>query len=150
MKPKIPQSLKTDHENLHSELAAVISSGGKVAQKAQVVADTLHPHFLKEEESVLPPLGILLSLAEGEWTVASDEILSMADKLEKEFSVMLYEHEQIVGALDDLDAAAKEEHNALAQKFVKDLKLHAQIEEQVLYPAVIVTGKYLRKLKAEH
>jgi hypothetical protein len=50
MRPKIPQSLKLEHEELHSALVEATKAGGKTAEAAKAVANVLHPHFVKEEE----------------------------------------------------------------------------------------------------
>lgn len=147
MKPEVPESLKLEHRSLRDELDKIIKSDGKVSQKAQILAELLNPHFIKEEESVLPHLGLLLILVEGKWDVISEEIFLKADKLKTEFFELLEEHKKIAAAYKDLEAVAKEENNSCAEKFAGDIALHAQIEEQVLYPAVILIDKYLRELK---
>lgn len=42
MEIKIPQSLKTEHEELHDELRKAIKYGGKVGDAAKAVANVLH------------------------------------------------------------------------------------------------------------
>lgn len=147
MKAEIPQSIQVEHENLKADFKNVIASGGKVAQKAEILADVLYPHFTKEEETMLPQLGLLLILAGGKWDIESEDILLTADRLQAEFQELKKEHEKILKALEGLKSAAKEENNFYAEKFVYDLSLHAQIEEQVLYPAVVVIGRYLDHIK---
>jgi hemerythrin-like domain-containing protein len=61
---------------------------------------------------------------------------------------MLDEHKAIVGALDALARAAKEENKIQTVAFTEKLKAHAQTEEQVMYPAAILVGEYL-KLKGK-
>jgi hypothetical protein len=58
----------------------------------------------------------------------------------------LYPAEQarIVEALGRLGDAAEREGNRQVAQFAEKLKLHAQTEEEVLYPAAIVVGDYLR------
>jgi hypothetical protein len=63
MEFKIPESLELEHEELHRQLVKTIEEGGKVGEAAKAVADVLHPHFEKEEEYALPPLGLLPSLS---------------------------------------------------------------------------------------
>ena len=53
---------------------------------------------------------------------------------------MLEEHKQIVGALENLTHAAKQENKSEYIHFAEKLKLHAQTEEEVLYPAAILVG----------
>jgi hypothetical protein len=62
MELKIPESLELEHEDLHEQLYKGIKESGKVGEAAGAVADILHPHFEKEEEYALPPLGLLSSL----------------------------------------------------------------------------------------
>jgi Hemerythrin HHE cation binding domain len=141
---EIPDPLKAEHGELHVELIAAIDSGGAVGAAAKAVAELLHPHFVKEEAYALPPLGLLALLAKGEVRPEMAEVLAMTDKLRSELPNMLAEHARIVEALGRLaDAAAREGNRQVAQ-FAEKLKLHAQTEEQVLYPAAIVLGDYLR------
>jgi hypothetical protein len=42
----------------------------------------MHPHFVKEEEYALPPLGLLSALSKGELEAGMAEVLKMTDKLE--------------------------------------------------------------------
>lgn len=56
---------------------------------------------------------------------------------------MLDEHKAIVAALAKLqDVSAKAERPDIAA-FAGKLVLHAQIEEEVLYPAAILLGQWL-------
>ena len=57
---QIPSSLKAEHEELHSELVRATKAGGSTGEAAkEEVVKLMHPHFLKEEEYALPPLGLL-------------------------------------------------------------------------------------------
>jgi hypothetical protein len=148
MEFKIPQSLKTEHEELHAELAIATRESGKVGDAAKVVASLLHPHFVKEEEYAMPPLGLLPLLAEGKVTPEMAAVLAMTDRLKAEHQQMLREHKTIVAALEKLVAAAKAENKMEYAHFAEKLMLHAQNEEEVLYPAAILVGEYLKlKLK---
>jgi hypothetical protein len=141
---EIPDPLKAEHEELHAELVAAIESGGAVGDAAKAVADLLHPHFVKEEAFALPPLGLLGLLARGEVRPEMAEVLAMTDKLRSELSNMVAEHARIVEALGRLADAGVREGNQQVAQFAEKLKLHAQTEEQVLYPAAIVLGDYVR------
>jgi hypothetical protein len=66
MELTIPESLEAEHEELHQHLYKGIKMGGQVGEAAKAVADILHPHFEKEEEYALPPLGLLSSLVSEE------------------------------------------------------------------------------------
>lgn len=147
-KPQIPQPLKVEHEELHAELIKATKAGGKTGEAAKEVARILHPHFEKEEEFALPPLGLLSSLTEGKVTSEMEDILAMTDTLKAEFHQMLQEHKTIVAALKNLIDAAKEEKKTEYAQFAEKLILHAKTEEEVLYPTTLLIGEYLKlKLK---
>ena len=110
MKFKIPESLKHEHEELHAELKNAIKAGGKVGEAAKAVADVLHPHFMKEEEYAMPPLGLLSALAEGRVTPEMRDVLPMTEKLRADLPQMLEEHKAIIASLNNLTEAAKKEN----------------------------------------
>ena len=149
MTPRIPESLKWEHEELHAELARATKAGGKTGEAAKAVAGVLHNHFLKEEEFALPPIGLLAALARGEIEDEMRDVLVMIERLKAELPEMLREHQAVVTALAELTAAAKKEKLAEHARFAKKLMVHAQTEEEVLYPAAILIGEYLKlRLKA--
>jgi hypothetical protein len=148
MRPKIPEPLKLEHEELHAELVAATRAGGKTAEAAKTVAKLLHPHFVKEEEFALPPIGLLATLARGKANRTMGSVLDMTDRLRAELPEMVREHKAVVTALRKLIAAAKREKKPVHARFAEKLMLHAQTEEDVLYPAAILVGEYL-KLKLE-
>jgi hypothetical protein len=144
MEFNIPQSLKSEHEELHGELAGATKVGGKIGDSAKKVAKILHPHFMKEEEYAMPPLGLLSLLAQGKTTPEMAGAITMTDRLKDELPEMLKEHKAIVAALKDLIEAAKKENKMEYAHFADKLMLHAQNEEEVLYPAAILVGEYLK------
>jgi hypothetical protein len=114
------------------------------------VARLLHPHFVREEEFALPPLTLLEKLAREGATREMAEVLPMTRRLKAELPQMLAEHKQIVGALDKLRDAARTAGRPEVERFAGALVLHAQTEEQVLYPAAILAGELVaRSLEAE-
>lgn len=143
MKIEIPKSLTKEHEELHETLVRATKEPGPTGEAAREVARLLHPHFVKEEEFALPPLGLLTKLAHGGVSGDMAEVLPMTRRLKQEFATMLAEHEQIVGALEKLRAAAKQAGQADYDRFADVLTLHAQNEEQVLYPAALLVGEFV-------
>jgi hypothetical protein len=144
MEFKIPHSLKVEHEELHGELVKATGEGGKVGEAAKAVAKALHPHFVKEDEYALPPLGLLSLLAEGKVEPEMTKVLAMTDRLKAELPHMIQEHQAIVAALQTLAHAAKEEKKMEYVRFAEKLMLHAQTEEEVLYPAAVLIGEHLK------
>lgn len=144
MNPKIPQPLKLEHEELHAELVRATKAGGKTAEAAKAVAKVLHNHFVKEEEFALPPIGLLSLLARDKVDQKMGSILGMTDRLKAELPEMLREHKAVVAALKKLMTAAKREKKPTHARFAEKLMLHAKTEEEVLYPAAILIGEYLK------
>ena len=148
MEFKIPNSLKLEHDELHAELVKATKQGGKIGEAAKAIARILHPHFIKEEEYALPPLGLLPLLMKGEVSSDFAKVLEMTDRLKIELPNMLEEHKLIVAALKNLIEVAEKENKMEYAKFAEKLILHAQTEEEVLYSTAILIGEYVKlKLK---
>ena len=145
MEFKIPDSLRVEHEELHTELVRATKVEGPVGEAARNVATLLHPHFVKEEEYALPPLGLLGPLATGAVTPEMRQVLAMTDRLKADLPEMLAEHKAVVGALRKLIAAAQRAARADVVHFAEKLMLHARTEEEVLYPTAILIGEYVRR-----
>ena len=142
--PGIPVALKVEHEKLHAALSAATRLPGKTGEAAKQVAVVLHEHFLSEEELAMPPLGLLGPIAKGDVTPEMRSVIALTDRLKAEMPRMLSEHKAIVQALDALGQAAEAERHPDVTRFVEELTTHAQTEEQVLYPAAILVGEYLK------
>lgn len=140
-----PSAIVQEHEHLHHQLADALASGGETAVRARAVADVLEPHFKTEEAYAMPPLGLLGAIANDQ--PLSDEqrqgAIKMARELRAHYEQMIQEHQQIQAALDALASAARQEHKPEALAFAETLMLHAQNEEQVLYPTTLLIGRYL-------
>lgn len=140
----IPRSLKLEHDELHQQLRDATKEPGAVGEAARAVAQLMHPHFVKEEEYALPPLGLLPLLAKGEVTQEMADVLVMTDRLAAALPAMLAEHKSIVAALGNLADAARRENKSEYVAFAEKLILHAQTEEQVAYPTAILIGEYIK------
>jgi hypothetical protein len=132
MELKIPDAVALEHEELHQQLV-------------KAVADVLHPHFEKEEEYALPPLGLLSSLLnQDKISPEMKGVLTMTERLRADLPHMIAEHNDIVLALNNLIDMAKKENKTEFVQFAEKLKLHAKTEEQILYPTAILVGEYLK------
>lgn len=139
-----PAALTAEHEELHRALAALLKLPGKTGEAARQVEKSLHPHFLHEEEFALPQLGLLHALASGQATSEMRNAITLSDRLQANLPKMLAEHKAIVSDLEALARAAKGENHPQGVEFAHELTQHAEMEEQVLYPAAVLVGKYLR------
>jgi hypothetical protein len=145
MSVAIPASLKAEHDELHHELAAATKAPGSVGEAARAVAKLLHPHFVDEEAFALPPLGLLAELAQGERIADGASVTAMTDRLKAELPRMLAEHRTITAALHDLEGAARAAGDEARVRLAGKIIAHAQAEEEVMYPAAILVGEYLKR-----
>jgi hypothetical protein len=143
MSHSVPASLKAEHDHLHVELASATREPGALGEAARELADLLYPHFQKEEQYAMAPLGLLSRLAWGTVTTEMSWVLPLARRLKAELPLMLLEHKDIVAAVRRFRARADEAGRADYQRFADALLLHAHLEEEVLYPAAELVGEYL-------
>ena len=92
----------------------------------------------------MPPLGLLSKLSEGQITIEMKDTIAMAERLRAELKQMLSEHREIVARLKTLMETSLKENKLDYVQFAEKLTLHAQTEEEVLYPAAILVGEYLK------
>jgi hypothetical protein len=99
-------------------------------------------HMLREEKFALRPLGLLKALGRGETPSDLAEAATLVKGLKREMPQMMDEHRQIAELLrllaKNAEAEGKPEYVQLAQ----DLLLHAEFEENILYPAALLIGRY--------
>lgn len=75
MKFTIPKTLQSEHKALHDRLRQATEIGGEVGEAAKTLAHLMHPHFVKEDEFALPPLGLLVALARGELAQTEEAVM---------------------------------------------------------------------------
>lgn len=140
----IPSSIKAEHEQIHEALLAATRLADPVGQAARDLAAVLHPHFVREEQIALPPLGALRALASRGPVNGAATIAAMSDSLRSELPRMLVEHIAIKDAVFQLRAVALKAGAQGVIELADELASHALTEEEVLYPAAIVVGDLLR------
>jgi hypothetical protein len=143
----IPASLRDEHGALHGDLAAATRLPGPIGEAARTVATLLHPHFVDEETFALPMLGLLGPLACGERIREVAPTLAMAARLKAELPRMLAEHRAITAALRELQRAARAAADDERLRLADGIIAHARTEEEVMYPAAILVGEYLKALR---
>jgi Hemerythrin HHE cation binding domain len=147
---KIPDSLRLEHEQLHGKLAEATQLPGRTGEAARVLAKIMHPHLLREDEYATPPLGLLRQLAKGQMTPEMAEVLPLVARLKEEFPLMVEEHRAITAGLIQLGNAASQEGLRQWAEFADELRHHAQMEEEVFYPAAILVGEYVKASLISH
>ena len=147
-KIQIPEAMRLEHAEIHEGLVSATKMPGEVGQAARKLAAVLDPHFVREEQIALPPLGLLAPLSRGEFTPEMREVLPMTDALRAELPRMLSEHKAIRAATMRLGEAAKAAGNAEVERLAETLKVHAQSEEELFYPAALLVGDVVRARSA--
>lgn len=143
MRMSLPGSLRKEHEELHDALARALEEEGPIGDAARTVAEKLFPHFEKEE-SALAPLGAL-TLSGEERIARPEEIVERAQQFSEDLPIMLEEHVQIAIALEVLAREAERAGRMEYVRFSEKLLHHAQMEEEIFYPAALLIGAYVRE-----
>ena len=140
----IPKTLTDTHRDVKRGLARAVEAGGRTGQAAKEAAKLLRPHMEREERLVLPLLALLEPLARRTLQPDAREVLPLLEALKDELPEMLREHGFILPALETLAAAGRSERHGEVIKLCHDLEIHARAEEEILYPAAVLAGEYVR------
>lgn len=146
---KAPKSLRQEHEEMLQFVNRLAREGGATVDAARRLARLLETHFHKEETFAAPPLGLLARLARGSVEPGMADALPHCDWLRGNIATMLAEHRMIAGALEEVLQSAVPAQQSELVTFAETLLNHARLEEEVLYPAAIVAGEYLKVLLGE-
>lgn len=141
-----PKSIAAEYRELHETLAKASGEGGGLGHAAQQLEKALAPHFRREEEIATPPLGLLPALATGEPAAEMRSVLPMTTALEAELPQMLREHGAIRAAAATFREAAVAAKRDDYIRFADTLADYAREEEEILYPAAILVGRYIAKM----
>jgi Hemerythrin HHE cation binding domain len=144
MPKQTPESLEFEHRELRDALQRAAAAPGKTGEAAREVFKVLSPHILLEQEFAMPPLTQIARIARGDITPDMARFIDKTDAFKAELPRMLDEHKLIVAALRTLMQAAAAEKQPGAAQFAQKMIQHAQMEEEILYPAAILVGEYLR------
>jgi hypothetical protein len=140
----IPDSVRAEHEQIHAALIDATKVPGPVGDAARELSRVLHPHFVREEQIALPPLGLLAPLAAGDFSPEMQSVLSLTDTLRNELPRMLQEHVEIAAAARRLQQVSAEAGHRPGEALARELLAHAQSEEEIFYPAAILAGDVVR------
>ncbi len=146
---QVPDSLRSAHDAIHAALMRAAGEPGALGESARTVARIMSGHMLREEKFALRPLGLLKALARGETPAELNQVIKLSQALRFELPQMLDEHRQVAEALrllaSNAETAGKPEYVELAE----EIMVHSQLEEDVLYPAATLVGKYATLLRGD-
>lgn len=149
IKPEVPLVILNDHYYFLDKLEQVTSYQDSTGYAARKLYEVMEYHFKEEEDYVLPPLGILPLLARGNFPEERKEIILLTEKFRKNSTIMLAEHQMITHFLGEMMRAAERENHQELIGFDEALKKHAALEEELLFPMVLVIGDYLKQKQGE-
>ena len=143
-KPEVPSSIKKTHEYLLAQIQKMTSykdSSGRVAKKLE---ELMQHHFQEEEDLILPPLGLLPLLANGQIPEQSEDVILLSENVKSMLNHMSVEHQLINAYIKELIEASNKENLPEIIKFENEVIKHAISEEEVFFPASILIGEYLK------
>ena len=89
---EIPQSIRLEHENTIEQLTKLSKKHGPVGVEASKALGLFKAHLQREQEFILPPLSLLLQLADGKATPDMKWAIAMADRVKSERELDYQEH----------------------------------------------------------
>lgn len=140
-----PASIAAEHRELHETLGRASKEDGELGAATRRLENALAPHFRREEEIATPPLGLLPALASGEATAQMRAVVPMTQALERELPQMMQEHQVIRAAAGEFRKAAQAAGRTEYVRFADQLAAHARQEEEILYPAAVLVGRYVAR-----
>lgn len=143
-KPAVPSSLKKTHSELLNQLHEFTLIKDSSTSFALKLEELMLHHFQEEENYILPPLGLLPSLAKGQLPEHSKEIITLSEKAKSQMDHMSAEHQLIIAYIEELKQASTKENQPAITEFEKEVSKHALSEEEVYFPAAIMVGIYLK------
>jgi hypothetical protein len=139
---QVPASLKNAHDALHVGLKRAMREPGHIGETGRKIMQLMDGHMLREEKFALRPLGLLMELGRGGTPSELAEAGRLAQGLKHEMAQMVNEHRQIAELLRQLAMEAAAELKPEDVELAEDMILHAQMEEDVFYPAALLIGEY--------
>jgi hypothetical protein len=140
----IPISLLEEHAELHTAFETAGRLPGETGAAARRVIALRAAHVAKEQRVAYPLLRLLPLMEKGTVEPWMAELLPLADQLRAELPSLKQEHVAITRALEKLRTEAWAEGHPEYAFLAQRLKHHIRIEEEILYPAALVTAECVR------
>jgi len=141
----VPKTLRRDHDEIRSALRRAIMQSGPVGEAAKRLKRLCIPHFDKEEKTVYRAFALLHDAALGGVRSDMAAALPLAFHCGVWHGTFLDHHHSIACAVEALELALHEEHDSEFYELAATVKSHEKIEDEVMYPAVIWLGNYIRE-----
>jgi hypothetical protein len=134
-----------EHTSTIDHLKSLAHERGAVGEAAKRVLVVMVPHDQREEEFVLPLLGLMDTVVAGRIGPEMAWAVPMSERVVAERDKLYDEHAAIINALNDLTAAARARHNASLVAFSEQVANDEVNDGAFIYPAAILVGKLVRE-----
>jgi len=141
----VPDALMRSHDEMRAELVQATMEGGRIAKAAKRVAQLCLPHFEHEEKHVFPVLALLPYLERGILLAEMVDVMPLISNFTAKHDAITDHHQLILAATEELLQAAHKDKTREFTEFAYNLRVHEKIEDEVIYPTVILIGKYLQE-----
>lgn len=141
----IPQSIRLQHDQIVSRLSSYSKHENPVGATASKALAALNAHYTKEEAFVLPPLGLLPRIANGDLSKDMEPAIAMASRTRAAMPELQNEHIQITSLMNDLIEAGTKTHDDELVRLATRVAAQSLNHIEVLMPTTIVIGDYLRQ-----
>jgi hypothetical protein len=142
-----PPAVLVEHQNLRDAVARAIADGGIVGDAAKTIERTLTLHLKQEEKSILPLLALLNALVNGQQIADSKAVFAQGQQAERELSQLLRQHDEILDGAKRLKDACTREGKREFLLLADQLRTHALMDAQVLYPASRLVARHLSQVQ---
>jgi hypothetical protein len=142
----VPNALRLGHNEARAQLVrATMASGHRVPRAAGRVAELCLPHFEHEEKKVFPILALLPYLERGDLRPEMMDAMPLITAFRENHETINANHHSLLAAIEELLRAAHKDKNREFVEFAYNLRVHERVEDEVIYPTVILIGKYLQE-----
>lgn len=141
----VPNALQRDHDDARAEFVRADMEGGRIAKAGKRVAQLCLPHFEHEERSVFPVLALLPYLASDNLQPEMMDVMPLITAFRAKHDAIRNHHQSILAAIEALTQAAHKEKNREFAEFAYTLQVHEDLEDEVIYPTVVLIGNYLQE-----
>jgi hypothetical protein len=139
-----PRSVQLQHEQIVSRLERIAKRDGAMGIAAAKAATFLKAHYAKEEEFVLPPLGLLSTILKDPNPADLDRAVAMAERTKAALNELLADHVEITTLMNDLIAAGRQEQDEELVRLASRVAAQSLNDIEVIQPTAILIGEYIR------
>ncbi len=141
----VPKALWRGHDEARAQFAWANMERDRIATAAKRVAKLCLPHFEYEERTVFPVLALLPYLQRGEVQPEMLDVLPLISDFRAQHDALERQHLAILRAIGALLDAARKDKNRVFAEFANNLRVHERVEDEVIYPMVVVIGRNLEE-----